>query len=303
LCCRENRFLQADIFKAAADIGEMYKIPCGLNAFHRFQYGGESMWPASLFDSSGGGTMLIQPANSVTVEPMAMSFKQQDLNRAISMLPRKKLADHKPFSDVYAPKTLMINATRAGLLVWAQELNQLNAYVESGKDINLYKWKNAINRSSGLFGYYIARFSTVSVVKKSFELIVVDSMPLLLADKLTKDAIKSAVRKFARYGRGWIALSKTFRTAMISNALGYAAILVVDLSEDLIRWTRNKSRTFNVTAAIPLVGRRIIVCLASWCGASVGFALGACLEQQYVGVLAGALTESMFSAAASSLLM
>jgi hypothetical protein len=30
------------------------------------------------------------------------------------------------------------------------------------------------------------------------------------------------------------------------------------------------------------------VCLASWCDASLGFALGACVEQQYVGVLAGA---------------
>jgi hypothetical protein len=280
----------------------MYIIPCGLNALHRFQYGGEGVWP-SVFDGGSGALLLQTPFASITVEPMAMSMRQQDVNRFISVLPRKKLADHKPFSDVYAPKTLMLNATRAGLLVWAQELNQLNAYVESGKDINDYKWKNALSRSSELFGYYVARFSTISVLKKSFELVVVDAMPLLVADKLTKDAVKSAVRKFARYGRGFTALSKTLRTAVISNALGYAAILAVDLSEDLIRWARSRGRTLNLTGAIPLVGRRIIVCLASWCGASLGFALGACVEQQYVGVLAGALTESMFSAAATSLLI
>lgn len=275
----------------------MYIIPCGLNALHRFHYGvSGGAWPST-------ASMLVQaPSSAVCVEPVALSIKQ-DLNRVVSMLPRRKLADHKPFSDVYAPKTVMLNATRAGLLVWAQELNLLNAFLESGNDINDYKWKNALNRSYALFGYYLARFSSVSVVKKSLELAVVDAVPLLLADKLTKDAIKSAVRKFARYGRGWAALSKTFKTAVISNTLGYAAILVVDLVEDAVRWARSRGRTLNVAGAVPVVGKRIIICLSSWCGASLGFALGACVGQQYVSVLAGALAESLFSSAAASLLV
>ena len=134
---------------------------------------------------------------------------------------RNKLDDFKPFSDVYSAKTIGLNILRAGIVVYAKEMTDLQMYLEKGNDIAKYDSQKAVKRAVKDFTPLIIKNNSVVIIKKCYEIACSYAFPIELVDKMTKDLYLSSVRKYNRYHLSMAMLTKTFNTSLYSNFLMY----------------------------------------------------------------------------------
>eukprot|EP00611_Tribonema_gayanum_P030678 TRINITY_DN8604_c1_g1_i1.p1 TRINITY_DN8604_c1_g1~~TRINITY_DN8604_c1_g1_i1.p1 ORF type:complete len:108 (+),score=27.98 TRINITY_DN8604_c1_g1_i1:3-326(+) len=80
---------------------------------------------------------------------------------------------------------------------------------------------------------------TTLSMQRGLEWLAVRTLPLRLADRLTKDASKSALRKLRRMS-GWTTFAKLARTCLYSSAFMYLSQFLFDEATLLVRYARRR---------------------------------------------------------------
>ena len=113
-------------------------------------------------------------------------------------------------------------------------------------------------------------------------------LSLRFTDRLTKDATKSAIRKwykcnaFQLYGR-------VIKTSLWSSLIHYTSLLTVDIAYEL--YTLSKKKNFNITRCSKLIIKKFGNTLVCWFLSSVGFAVGALISPVYLSVVLSGVFE------------
>ena len=151
---------------------------------------------------------------------------------------RPRDADRKGFYEHLQPKTLAISLVTGAatsissfieehMKLFGDDIEKmLMHFAEVGLGDDFFETKKKPFLINTI--YYTCKTICKTTFLRFLEYIVWDVLSFLkIAGKLTKDVVKSATRKVARFGRLG-ALWPTFQTALWSNALNWTSILVVD---------------------------------------------------------------------------
>ncbi len=206
---------------------------------------------------------------------------------------RQKLNDFHPVSSVFSVKTIVMNAMKSCFVIAMPELIAFNQYIESGQDPDDFDLDAAIDRALQAFPAAFFRNSTITIIKKAYDVIAVHTLPLNLADKLSKDMFESARRKWVRYPAFVVAVPKIFWTSVRASSILYASIFSFNLFHDLYVWTKSKEKRINVAAMSKWVFKNAIVSVASVIATSAGFAVGSFGNINFLGAVSAALSEAL----------
>lgn len=206
---------------------------------------------------------------------------------------RPPLSDFKSYHELYSHKLILGTVSSAALLTYAPVLNEYNALVAAGGDIEDFEWTAHMERYHQHLIPNFERLFSIQVVKKFLQYKLVNSLESIVADRFIKDILKSAARKFNRYGRSLTLLTETFTMAVRADVLYRLAILTVDSVGELRNWFMSKRREFNILfAGRWLLKRALRLVLGSAMGA-IGFAIGSFVDQKFMilGGLCASLSE------------
>jgi hypothetical protein len=180
--------------------------------------------------------------------------------------------------------------------------NQIKAQ-ERGEDLDDYDFGPA----QAVFFEKVAQLSFKSactvVVRKIYEAICVAQLNVRLADRLTKDFVKSAMRKIAKYGSAG-ASSRVFFTYLWPGSLRAASFFTVDCCYSIYEYVVQKKKSkVDVVGTALWVAKRVAfhsLCMV-WGGA--GYALGIMVEPKVVAIWLSAIFEAGAAAVLTPLLL
>lgn len=210
---------------------------------------------------------------------------------------RMHLADFKPYTELYNPKLLFGTVSSAALLTFLPVLQDHNAFVASGGDADKFDWGAHMGPHYSKFLPNLGRLYSIQFVKKLYQYYCVNNFDVVIADRYTKDIVRSAARKFNRYGRSLVFLSETFQMALGADVLYRLSVLTVDSAMELRNWFSNKQREFDlIFAGQWFVKKALKMCIGSLVGAA-GFAMGSSVDQRFM--ILGGLMASLSELAAA----
>lgn len=217
---------------------------------------------------------------------------------------RLPLADFKPYSELYSPKVIIGAVSSAALVSFYPVLNDYNALIAAGGDPDSFDWAAKMEPHKGAFLPNLGRLYSIQLTKKLLQYCCVNSLEAAVADRLTKDTLRSASRKFFRHGRSLTFLSETFAMAVGADMLFRLATLAVDSTIEFRNWLQNKKRELDVVAAARWAAKRSLKMFIGSVMGALGFALGSFIDQKYMimGGLMASLSELAISPACDALI-
>ncbi len=235
------------------------------------------------------------PRRNLLLSPMVYNHKINNFRMVSDNAIRFKLSDFKTYEELYSARLILTNALQAGLVSYAQVLNEFTVYVNSGNNPDHFNWSDNILKLLPSIRYTFLKLTEISIVKKSLQYYCVNNLTTFATDKLTKDIKKSAIRKIERYGRNTTMIFKTFRTSLLGNSLGYLAGLIVDYVEAFVVWGYNDKRVVRYQQTSLWMTKKLIGVVACFLSGSLGFAIGSAIDPNYCSFLCMALSESACS--------
>lgn len=143
------------------------------------------------------------------------------------------LADIKPIAQVFSMKNISMQLMKAFLFPAQMVLNEMNQHALESLELEEHErtdfdFNAAVARHMPQFLPLSIRFLTVSALKSCVEWIAVSTLPIRIADRLSKDVGKSITRKLERFSR-FTACYKITYTAMWSALPMNIALFAYDM--------------------------------------------------------------------------
>lgn len=217
------------------------------------------------------------------------------------------LTDPKYFGE-QAKQVVMKSVLLQGLVVLTEYSKHLEKQIEAqerGQEMEEFDFKP----SQDVFLEKVLHLSFKAgcnlVVRKIYEAACVANLNIRLADRLTKDVTKSALRKLAKYGSVDTA-GRIFFTCCWSGCLRTVAVFTVDccfaLYDNLVGEKKDEKRGSVGDVSVWAVKRLAFHSMCMVWGAA-GFALGVMIEPKVVAVWSGAIFEAGAAAVLTPLLL
>jgi hypothetical protein len=217
---------------------------------------------------------------------------------------RNYLADYKPFRDAFSVRNITLQILKAGILSFSNAMTEYNAYLDRSiaeaaeaeeKGIKYrgddFDWPACVDKYTPQFITMATRFLATSIIKKSYEAIAVASLSAQTADRLTKDLVKSVLRKVARYSR-LNACRKVFMTAMWANLLINASMLTYDILYNIAHAIRAKRIRHTPGQMVVWTSKKTVFYAVGMTFSAFGFSLGALLFPEYCSQIGAAVFET-----------
>lgn len=228
---------------------------------------------------------------------------------------RPYLGDLKPFIDVFSPKNIALHFLKAAIIpmnIIANEFNNHAIQAQNRADDDVFEefdWDESVQRNGALFLPTLQRVTVVAVIRKIYEALALEYLPMKYVDKITKDLAKSIVRKCERFPR-MLACQKILYTAFWGNLLFNLSSFTYDVGMhlwneiyDLVRGSgvSKKALTRLANTSVFITKKMIYyaVCTGS-CAA--GHAVGTFFNVQYGGTIGAFIFEMICSTTCAMLL-
>jgi hypothetical protein len=245
------------------------------------------------------------------------------LGAGLSVTKRPKLSDYKPITDLFTVKSLFSIFLRAALLPMNVVLDQYNRFlmqqekkIKAGyiDDYEEFDWNGVLHSNYNKFLSELCRLFSASFIRKVMEELCIDNYSLKIADKLTKDVQKSALRKAIRLSDRYAVCQQIFHTSLWSSALGYGSFFIYDVAYRFFEaiqqsYTVWKKRGFvEACKQWPVVDltifgvKKVILTATTWSSSSLGFAIGCYFDVKYGGVVGSVLLDLLSNIAVNFVL-
>lgn len=217
---------------------------------------------------------------------------------------RPYLGDLKPFMDVFSPKNIALHFLKAAIIpmnIIVNEFNNHTIQAQNKADDDVFEefdWDESVKRNGALFLPTLQRVTTVAVIRKCYEALAMEYLPMKYVDKMTKDLTKSILRKCARFPR-LVACQKILYTAFWGNLLFNLSCFTYDVAMhlwneiyDLVRGTGVSKKALKRLANTSLfITKKMIYYAACTGSCAVGHAVGTFFNVQYGGTIGGFIFE------------
>ncbi|KAG5193032.1 hypothetical protein JKP88DRAFT_291727 [Tribonema minus] len=187
--------------------------------------------------------------NGTTMASVVLHAMIQLITRAATALPRRSgvqkrrlLSDRKGSLDHFRSRNLLLNCTKASMMaaspIFMEIATEEAARAQDGA-LDEYEpdWQELFADFHKKVFKTFGRIMTTVSMQRGLEWLAVRALPLRVADRLTKDASKSALRKLRRMS-GWTAFAKLARTCLYSSAFMYLSQFLFDEAALLVRYAR-----------------------------------------------------------------
>lgn len=247
-----------------------------------------------------------------------------NLSSSVDSVTRSKLSDYKPVTDLFTMKNVSTIVLRSALIPTNLVLLEYNKFmIEQEKkqqdglidEMEEFNWNEVLIANYNKFTNELCRLSVVSIIKKLLEVIGIESLSLSLADKLTKDIQKSAMRKYLRWPNNrYLLCQKMLFTSLRATAIGYASFFLydigyrfVELSQQFIITCKKKGfvvacKQFPVVSLSIFTLKKLIIFGSCWASSSLGYAIGTYVNLKNGGFIGSAVLDLIAGQAVQSLL-
>jgi hypothetical protein len=221
---------------------------------------------------------------------------------------RPYLNDYKTLSDFpYVRRQLTLILLKTTLLESNQILVEYTKHLEksieaekNNEDIDDFNFEYAINRQYDSFIKSIVKNTLIFCTKKLLELQAVLSLPIEIADKLTKDTYLSAVRKLERYKNLSEASSQIFFMTWIASAPYSVASVIVEFGfyfYDNMNTKKNKKNSTNKDSNnfVNFASKTLLMYSFGSIMSSTGYAVGCLIHPYYAAPLLAAAGDLIVS--------
>jgi hypothetical protein len=237
---------------------------------------------------------------------------------AVYLRKRPYCSDYKSLRDSLSVKNIGMQVAKAGILTFAVAMQEYNAYLDKviaaaekkkgGQVVDLdeevpeeFDWNAALPKYLAQFQTQASRFVSTFILRKVYETIAFTYLSSRMADRFTKDLVKSFGRKSARYGR-FAASMRIVKTALWSNTFIYLSSLSYDVFLNVYDSAINgRIERTPTEMSMWLSKKATFYTVCSW-SAAFGFAFGSYYNPDLAGVLASGVFETIFGAVAAAAL-
>lgn len=252
-----------------------------------------------------------------TIDLVKKSAKDQEVESLVRLIrdgdqllfqKRKYCADYKPYNIALGPRSVGFQVTKALILQASMGLLEYNKYLDraitaekNDEEIDDFDWDRAWKIYSKAFMTLATRNVSILFVKTCYESIAMTTFTVKLADRLTKDTLKSVIRKISKHSRSH-ACKRIFNTALWSSIPSNCSTLTVDILFNVSDFLVHRKMKYTPKEMATWFSKKVILYSSAWFLSATGFAIGSYFNPEWVGFGMAALFEGAAFSGVSYLL-
>ena len=184
---------------------------------------------------------------------------------------RQYLQDYQTsYSYFFSSKFVTLLALNTVAPTMAEIMTEVETFERNRRNDDVFDWFAAMKRKLPIMKYRALTCFATQAIRKYYEYIALLKLPTRIVDKMTKDLVKSSLRKIQRFPYFNVGLP-IFSTALYNYSIGFLSQWTWEVPVVIWDNTR-KGRSARKTSATIL--KKFVLALSRWVAMSAGFTLG-----------------------------